>query len=357
MTEQSLNRNHVILVVDDDRPVLEAISAQLDACGYTVITCHNAQEAIDKYQSSDIDVILTDIKMPGFSGIELAERIHALNADVPIILITAYADIKTAVDAIHGGAFDFITKPYKFDYLKDSVKKAIRFTEMVRHEKDYKRILEEEVRHKTKSLSDMSREFIVRLTTVAEFRDEDTGAHISRIGLYAKEISETLGMPFDFIDRISLAGSLHDIGKVGIPDSILLKPGPLTKYEFEIMKTHTTLGAKVFAGSTHPTIQLAESIALNHHERWDGKGYPRGLQGDAIPIEGSIIMLVDQYDALRSKRPYKPAFDHEAAYKIITTGDSRTAPTQFSPAVLNAFIKKEKIFNDIFGVNQDQLQL
>jgi putative two-component system response regulator len=295
--------------------------------------------------------------MPGLSGIGLVEKIHEINSDMPVILMTAYADINVTIDAIHKGAFDFITKPFNSDYLIKSVKKAVRFTEMIRLEKNYKRTLEEDVRRATKDLSDMNRELVFRLTAVAEFRDEDTGAHISRIGMYAKEISENLGMPEDFVERISLASSLHDIGKVGIQDSILLKPGPLTRDEFEIMKTHTTLGAKVLAGSAHPTIRLAESIALNHHERWDGKGYPRGLKGEAIPIEGSIVMLADQYDALRSKRPYKPAFDHETTFKIITGGDGRTMPAQFSPDVLNAFTRKAEMIHEIFDAYQDPVRL
>lgn len=349
-----------VLVVDDDHFVCETVSSLLREYGYSVGVSESADDAVRKFRENRFNVVLTDVVMPKVSGVDLLEKIHAIDTEVPVILMTAYTEFPIAVDAVKKGAFDFIIKPYQPEYLLHSIKKATNYYDSLQSEKKYKLRLEEEVKKRTLELRNalvkvesLSKEFVLRLTTVAEFRDTETGAHIKRIGSLAEKLAEGLNMSKDFIETITFASTMHDIGKIAIADGILLKQNRLTPEEFEVMKTHTMAGAKMLAGSTDPIIKTAETIALTHHERWDGSGYPFGLKGESIPVEGRIVILVDQYDALRSERPYKKPFSHEETLKIITKGDKRTMPEHFDPKMLKVFIELAPIVKEIFASYQD----
>ena len=213
--------------------------------------------------------------------------------------------------------------------------------------RDLKKALQAE-KQKASDLEQAYLDTVMRLTRASQFKDEETGAHIIRLSHYSKSVAVELELDPEQTQLIFDAAPMHDVGKIGIPDAILLKPGPLDDEEWKIMRSHPAIGASLLKGSTSPLIEVARNIALNHHERWDGSGYPAGLRGEDIPLPGRIVMLADIYDALRSRRSYKPPFEHDRAYDIIVNGDPRSEPSHFDPDLLQVFRDSHREFHRIF---------
>jgi putative two-component system response regulator len=265
---------------------------------------------------------------------------------LPVLVITAQPGHK--LRALQAGAKDFVSKPFELAEVLARVHNLLEVRLLHKELHNYNQVLEQRVRERTADLQESYLETIFTLTRAAEHKDIDTGAHVQRISYYCRELARILGQDEEFVDKIFLASPMHDIGKIGIPDHILLKPGGLTEDEWKIMEGHTSMGAKILGSSMSPYLKMGAEIALNHHERWDGEGYPHGKRGEDIPLPARIVNICDIYDALRSKRPYKPAIDHLRTVDIITYGDSRNQPEHFDPVIFAAFKQNHQLFRDIF---------
>jgi len=339
-----------VLVVDDDAVNCKLIESYLGSSGHAVEVASDGIEALAKLRLG-FDLVLLDIVMPHMDGYQVARAIRDSDdsADIPIIMITSHEGREERLLSVKAGANDFIAKPVDKTELRVRIESQLKFKDARDELKAQRSALEKTVLKRTADLrtaldeaSEARRraysaqiETIERLGRAAEYRDEETGLHIKRMSHFARLIAERIKLTPNQCETILHASPMHDVGKIGVPDSILMKPGRLDADEWETMKSHTVIGAGILTASSSRILQVGEIIALNHHEKWDGMGYPRGLSGEDIPIEGRLVAIADVFDALTSKRPYKPAFPNEKAVGIMK--DERGK--HFDPNLLDTFLE------------------
>ncbi|MBV9471058.1 MAG: response regulator [Abitibacteriaceae bacterium] len=341
----------LILIVDDQEPNVLLLEGFLEGANYTNIKATtDPREVIPLYQALQPDLILLDLHMSPLDGFDVMEQLQEqvpFGTYLPILVLTADITLEAKKRALSSGARDFLTKPFDHAEVLLRIHNLLetRFLHLamqsqndILEEKVHERTLELRQAHATvlqrnEELKQAELETLERLAIAVEYRDDITGRHTQRVGQTAGLLAMALGLPPEQVGLIQRAAPLHDIGKIGIPDAVLLKAGKLQPEEFEIIKTHTTIGAKILSGSRSTLLQLAEEIALSHHERWEGSGYPRGLSGEAIPLSGRIVTVADVFDALTHERPYKKAWSIEDAVAEI----ERQSGQQFDPHVVNVF--------------------
>ncbi len=360
-----------ILIVDDESLNIEVVRRYLEIGGYrNLISTDHAGQALPMIGLNRPDAVLLDIHMPEINGLEIlaALRSDELLCRTPVIILTGSSDPETKLIALQAGATDLLQKPVHSEELLARLGNVLRMKayqdRLYRHSEE----LEEAVRRRTAELEASRLDVIHCLARAAEFRDDDTGQHVIRVGRYARVIAQQLGFSQQQLEVLEPAAQLHDVGKIGIADSILLKPGKLTPEEYETMqrhcgfgkkitqpvsdheaqllRKHTDIGGRIMKACSSPILEMARRIALTHHERWDGSGYPLGLAGEDIPLEGRITAVADVFDALSSKRPYKPAFPLQKCFAIMEEGRGM----QFDPEVLDAFFARR---DDIIQIQID----
>ncbi len=343
-------KNSTILAIDDTPENLGLLETILEQEDYDVLVATSGEHGYQIAQNQLPDLILLDIMMPGWGGFETARRIQATPElkSIPILFLSALDDVESKVKALKAGGVDFVSKPFQRQELLARIKTHIELSQLRNN-------LQEQVELQTHELHHSYEDALSLLSIASEYRDYETGMHNNRLGLYAALIAEKLGWSAEDCEMILFAAPLHDVGKIGIPDNILHKQGPLDSSEWAVMKTHATIGAKILNSKSDHNIllKMAAQIAQGHHEDYDGSGYPDGIEAEDIPLAARITSLCDVYDALRSKRPYKEGFNREQTMDIIVNGDSRTKPEHFDPKIIEIFITHEEQFEQIFSSMQD----
>lgn len=324
MLKQARYSDALICVVDDEVSTLGFLRALLYESGYQRVICaRSVQEATQLLHKEQPDLLLLDWHLIDADSSEVIRLIRATYPDeiIPVIVLTGDLSPTVKHDALLAGASDFLNKPFDITEVLLRIQNHLEIRRLHQnraHELEMARL-----------------EILERLARAAEYRDDTTGQHIIRVGRLSEQIGRVMGLSEDQLFRLRHAAPLHDVGKIGVPDAILRKPGALNREEWQIMQQHTVIGERILKDCDYPVIEMARQIALTHHEHWDGRGYPDGLQGEEIPLWGRIVAVADAYDAMVSDRPYRPALSHEQAVDILRAERGR----QFDPTVVDAFLE------------------
>ncbi len=327
-----------ILVVDDEQANIALLEDVLENEGYANFkSTADSRKALDLYKEFHPGLVLLDLNMPYLDGFQVMEQLKEVEKDsyAPILVLTAQSDRNTRLRALAAGARDYIEKPFDITEVTQRISNMLEIRLLHNQVRDQNPILEEKVRARTRELEETRQEAILRLGRAAEYRDNETGMHVIRMSRLSAKLAKKIGLSDDECQLILQASPMHDVGKIGIPDEILLKPGKLNKDEWAIMKKHPEIGAEILSGSHSAVMKMAESIALTHQERWDGSGYPNNLKGEEIPLAGRIVAICDVFDALTSKRYYKEAFSIEKSMEIIEQSSGK----DFESRLVEAFKK------------------